>query len=190
MTINDKALVKLMKSGYKGGGVKIYRYRDDVLFLNGGYWTYVTPWQTAPGNVLGLIVEWLHTLPAANEGVLAIRGCEGGFEPLDFATSGYGAYLDPGKIDDIKLLDVHMGGCRAGQLRTKEICWFDPAALETMIFPNGSGELVRVNGEKIGRWYDANTGSLLYCKALDRIDAEVTDKLAEYDFWGGERRDG
>ena len=33
--MNEKALTKLMKAAYKGGGVKVFRSPEDVLYLAG-----------------------------------------------------------------------------------------------------------------------------------------------------------
>ena len=66
--MNEKVLIKLMKAAYKGGGVKLWRSTNDVLYLCGAGWACAMLWKYVPGPVLGLIATWCHGLPRLCQG--------------------------------------------------------------------------------------------------------------------------
>ena len=63
MRFDTKALLKLMKQSWRGGGVKIQRTEHrglwDSFFITGAGWALLIPKENCPGEIAGQIVTWL-----------------------------------------------------------------------------------------------------------------------------------
>lgn len=80
MRFDTKALLKLMKQSWRGGGVKIQRteYRGlwDSFFLTGAGWALLMPKDHCPGEIAGQIVTWLADMPKIGESKWVVKGCD------------------------------------------------------------------------------------------------------------------
>ena len=77
MRFNVKALLKLMKKSYKGGGIKILRIEvglRDCFFLTGADWALLIPKEKCPGEITGQIVTWLADLPRIGYAAWVVKG--------------------------------------------------------------------------------------------------------------------
>ena len=80
MRFDTKALLKLMKQSWRGGGVKIQRteYRGlwDSFFITGAGWALLIPKENCPGEIAGQIVTWLADMPKIGESKWVVKGCD------------------------------------------------------------------------------------------------------------------
>ena len=77
MKFDYKALIRLMKKSYKGGGIKIIRTERglrDCFFLSGAGWALLIPKEKCPGEVTGQIVTWLADLPRIGYAAWVVKG--------------------------------------------------------------------------------------------------------------------
>ena len=84
MKFDYKALIRLMKKSYKGGGIKIIRTERelrDCFFLSGAGWALLIPKEKCPGEVTGQIVTWLADLPRIGYAAWVVKGF--GPKPLE-----------------------------------------------------------------------------------------------------------
>lgn len=186
MNLNSKVLVRLMRNAYKGGGVKVYR-QDNTLFISSGWWAVATPWQYVPGNVLGVLAEWLHHLPRAYEGVWCIKGNEDGFGDLTDETSGFCTLTErTAPVSDLKLLALYAGEQQAGQAADASVFWFPTDAMQ-MLDGSKAGELLRCEDNTLwGRWYDEEYAAVVWVQTSNRVPSKLTQKLSEYNFREGD----
>lgn len=185
MNWNDKALVRLMKSAYKGTGVKVYRTEQDALFLHGGFWAAAMPYSNVPGSVLGQLACWLHGLPRQGEALWLIYD-DPQPRPLDGTLPELGALTTAARpLEDLKLTNVICGKIQAVQQRSGVIRWFDACAVQTLgSLPAWGGELLcAADGTLWGRWADADTGTVFWLETLDHVPAALSETLGAYNFW-------
>ena len=80
MRFDTKALLKLMKQSWRGGGVKIQRteYRGlwDTFFITGAGWALLIPKEHCPGEIVGQIVTWLADMPRIGDSKWVVKGCD------------------------------------------------------------------------------------------------------------------
>lgn len=77
MRFHTKALLKLMKQSYKGGGVKVLRteiWLRDSFFLSGAGWALLIPKEKCPGELAGQLVAWLADMPRIGDGYWLVKG--------------------------------------------------------------------------------------------------------------------
>lgn len=77
MRFHYKALLKLMKHSYRGGGIKVLRtevYLRDCFFLSGAGWAMLIPKEKCPGEIVGQLAAWLADLPRIGDGYWLVKG--------------------------------------------------------------------------------------------------------------------
>lgn len=77
MRFHYKALLKLMKHSYRGGGIKVLRTEVDLrdcFFLSGAGWALLIPRETCPGEIVGQLVTWIADLPRIGDGYWLVKG--------------------------------------------------------------------------------------------------------------------
>lgn len=76
MTFSTKALLRLMKQSYKGGGLKVLRAEVSAgLFLvSGAGWALLIPKEKCPGEITGQLVAWLADMPRIGDGSWLVKG--------------------------------------------------------------------------------------------------------------------
>lgn len=96
MRFDTKALLKLMKQSWRGGGVKIQRteYRGlwDSFFITGAGWALLIPKENCPGEIAGQIVTWLADMPKIGESKWVVKGCDPQDIPEDDRTIDISRY--------------------------------------------------------------------------------------------------
>lgn len=183
--MNDKKLVRLMKDAYKGGGVKIWRAANDVLYLAGPGWACAMLWEYTPGSVLGLIASWCHGLPRLCQGWWCMDACGDTPEELDGIPEPIPTLQDaPVMEESLNTLDFSCRGYRAAQASGRSVLWFDGDGIEMLdrLTTFGGDVLDMRNAMPWGRWHDPETGTVIYLEAVDRVRPDLTTKLGEIDF--------
>lgn len=186
MTLNEKALVKLMKAAYKGGGVKVYRTERDVLCLCGPTWACAMLWKYVPGPVLGLIAGWCHGLPEKGQGWWCMDAYGEQPEPVPdmpellAALQRHHAQMESGLFT----LDFVCMGYRAVQCQSMRIMWFEADGITMLgrLASFGGDIACGPDAEPWGRWYDPETGTVIFLAEVDRVRPDLTDKLSEIDY--------
>ena len=186
--MNEKVLIKLMKAAYKGGGVKLWRSTNDVLYLCGAGWACAMLWKYVPGPVLGLIATWCHGLPRLCQGWWCLDAADGEPEPVTgipepLNTLQHSAVTDEGLLT----MDLVCMGYRAVQGKDLSILWFDAAGIEML------GKLTLFGGDLTsgpdgmpwGRWHDPETGAVIFLETVQRVRPDLTAKLGEIDYHKG-----
>lgn len=114
--INEKALVRLMKDAYGGGGLKVWRldydYKygcaasdaTDSLLITSGFWTALAPMERVPSKALATIVEWNRRLLYCGEALQLMKKTE----PLVLEENARGESIletvpDRHRLNDCKL---------------------------------------------------------------------------------------
>ena len=129
MRFDTKALLKLMKQSWRGGGVKIQRTEHrglwDSFFITGAGWALLIPKENCPGEIAGQIVTWLADMPKIGESKWVVKGCL----PLCTATDAliqYGAD-DRAAAFPLDAFAVVQAGANLGFLDTEAgiACWKD-----------------------------------------------------------------
>lgn len=184
--MNEKVLIKLMKAAYKGGGVKLWRSANDVLYLCGAGWACAMLWKYVPGPVLGLIATWCHGLPRLCQGWWCLDAADGEPEPVNSIPEPLNTLQHSAVTDDEGLLtmDLVCTGYRAVQGKDLSILWFDAAGIEML------GKLTRFGGDLTsgpdgmpwGRWHDPETGAVICLETVQRVRPDLTAKLGEIDY--------
>lgn len=183
--MNEKKLVKLMKAAYKGGGVKIWRAPNDVLYLAGPGWACAMLWKYTPGPVLGLIASWCHGLPRLCQGWWCMDAYGDAPEELDGIPEPIPTLQDsPVREESLITLDFSCMGYRAAQVDGGRILWFDgdgigmPDRLTTF-----GGTVLDIRGAMPWvRWHDPETGTVIYLETVERVRPDLTAKLGEIDY--------
>ena len=184
--MNEKVLIKLMKAAYKGGGVKLWRSANDVLYLCGAGWACAMLWKYVPGPVLGLIATWCHGLPRLCQSWWCLDAADGEPEPVNSIPEPLNTLQHSAVTDDEGLLtmDLVCTGYRAVQGKDLSILWFDAAGIEML------GKLTRFGGDLTsgpdgmpwGRWHDPETGTVIFLETVQRVRPDLTAKLGEIDY--------
>lgn len=96
MRFDTKALLKLMKQSWRGGGVKIQRTEHrglwDSFFITGAGWALLIPKENCPGEIAGQIVTWLADMPKIGESKWVVKGCDPQDIPEDDRTIDISRY--------------------------------------------------------------------------------------------------
>lgn len=183
--MNEKKLVKLMKAAYKGGGVKIWRATNDVLYLAGPGWACAMLWKYTPGPVLGLIASWCHGLPRLCQGWWCMDAYGDAPEELDGIPEPIPTLQDsPVREESLITLDFSCMGYRAAQSGGHRILWFDGDGIGMLdrLTTFGGDVLDIYNAMPWGRWHDPETGTVIYLETVERIRPDLTAKLGEIDY--------
>ena len=163
MTFDTKALLRLMKQSYRGGGIRIIRTDRglrDRFFLSGAGWSLLIPKETCPGEITGQIVTWLADLPHIGYAAWVVKGFDP--KPLDLAERDQ-ALADctaPSYVLGLKPLPLRTETDALVQLGTGQIAAF---ALEAFA--------VVSSGANLGAF---DPGALLAC---------WQDEVTEAQFW-------
>lgn len=183
--MNEKKLVKLMKAAYKGGGVKIWRAPNDVLYLAGPGWACAMLWKYTPGPVLGLIASWCHGLPHLCQGWWCMDAYGDAPEKLDGIPEPIPTLQDsPVREESLITLDFSCMGYRAAQSGGHSILWFDGDGIGMLDrLTTFGGTVLDIRGAMPwGRWHDPETGTVIYLETVERIRPDLTAKLGEIDY--------
>ncbi len=183
--MNEKTLVKLMKTAYKGGGVKVWRAPNDILYLAGPGWACAMLWKYVPGPVLGLIAAWCHSLPEAGQGWWCLDAYGDAPEELDGIPEPIPTLQDtPTWEGSLITMAFACMGFRAAQFDGGRILWFDGdgiGMLDRLTTFGGTVLDVR-SAMPWGRWHDPETGTVIYLETVDRVRPDLTYKLSEIDY--------
>lgn len=183
--MNEKKLVKLMKTAYKGGGVKVWRAPNDVLYLAGPGWACAMLWKYVPGPVLGLIAGWCHGLPHKGEGWWCMDAYGDAPDQLDGMPEPLPTLLDSPVLED-SLITIGFAcmGYRAAQSDGRRILWFDAVGIDALgRLATFGGAVLDIRGAMPwGRWHDPETGTVIYLETVERIRPDLTAKLGEIDY--------
>lgn len=184
--MNEKKLVKLMKTAYKGGGVKIWRATNDVLYLAGPGWACVMLWTYTPGPVLGLIASWCHGLPRLYQGWWCLDAYGDAPEELDGIPDPIPTLQDAPTWEEGSLITMDFAcmGFRAAQFDGGRVLWFDGDGIEMLdrLTTFGGDVLDMRNAMPWGRWHDPETGTVIYLETVERVRPDLTAKLGEIDY--------
>ena len=185
--MNEKALAKLMKAAYKGGGVKVFRSPEDVLYLAGPGWACAMLWAYAPGPVLGQIAAWLHGLPEKGECWWCLDDAKDDPQPIDSMPEPLPALsaAPPEEGGQLLLLALTRNRFLAAQRDDHKVVWFEQQAVDLLgrLATLGGGALLAgPDGMPWGRWYDPETGTVVFLETVDRVRPDLTAKLGEIDF--------
>lgn len=183
--MNEKKLVKLMKTAYKGGGVKVWRSAKDVLCLVGPGWACAMLWKYVPGPVLGLIASWCHGLPHLCQGWWCMDAYGDAPEELDGIPEPIPTLQDsPVRKGSLITLDFSCMGYRAAQSGGHSILWFDGDGIWMLdrLATFGGDVLDIYNAMPWGRWHDPETGTVIYLETVERVRPDLTAKLGEIDY--------
>lgn len=183
--MNDKKLVRLMKSAYKGGGVKIWHSTNDVLCLVGPGWACAMLWKYTPGPVLGLIASWCHGLPRLCQGWWCMDAYGDAPEELDGIPDPIPT-LQEASVWEGSLITMSFAcmGFRAAQFDGGRVLWFDGDGIEMLdrLATFGGDVLDIYNAMPWGRWHDPETGTVIYLETVERVRPDLTAKLGEIDY--------
>lgn len=183
--MNEKKLVKLMKAAYKGGGVKIWRAPNDILYLAGPGWACAMLWKYVPGPVLGLIAGWCHGLPHKGAGWWCMDAYGDAPDQLDGMPEPLPTLQDsPVREESLITLAFACMGYRAAQSDGRRILWFDAVGIDALgRLTTFGGVLLGIrNAMPWGRWHDPETGTVIYLETVERIRPDLTAKLGEIDY--------
>lgn len=121
MRFDTKALLKLMKQSWRGGGVKIQRTEHrglwDSFFITGAGWALLIPKENCPGEIAGQIVTWLADMPKIGESKWVVKGCDPQDIPEDDRAAAF----------PLDAFAVVQAGANLGFLDTEAgiACWKD-----------------------------------------------------------------
>lgn len=185
--MNDKALVRLMKEAYKGGGVKVWRTEwryIDLLVISTGFWAMAMPMEQAPGKVLGLLGEWLRRLPLIGEAYLLRSKLEP--EPLAPTVEVMMELLDgtdEGRFAvDLKPTPFYVGDKRALQRRdNRQMLFFTAELLELADGFLHTGAALEDGG--LAQWRQADADVKVWIWPRKDVAPERAAILAQYDCW-------
>lgn len=183
--MNEKKLVKLMKTAYKGGGVKIWHSTNDVLYLAGPGWACAMLWKYTPGPVLGLIASWCHGLPRLCQGWWCMDAYGDAPEELDGIPEPIPTLQDaPTWEGSLITMDIACMGFRAAQFDGGRVLWFDGDGIGMLDRLTTFGGTVLDIREAMpwGRWHDPETGTVIYLETVERVRPDLTAKLGEIDY--------
>lgn len=186
--MNDKALVRLMKEAYKGGGVKVWRAEwdyQDLLLISTGYWAMAMPMDQTPGKVLGLLGEWLRRMPLIGEAYLLRHKAEP--ERLEVQHDTMPRLL--GQKDelafsvDLKPTSFFVGSAQALQRRdNRQMIFFTSELLELAEGMLHTGA-AREDG-LLAMWYHPDRDITVWICPRNDVAPERAALLAKYDCWG------
>ncbi|WP_418972335.1 hypothetical protein [Allofournierella sp.] len=185
--MNEKALVRLMKEAYKGGGVKVCRVDWsylDLLVISTGFWAVSMPMEQAPGKVLGLLGEWLRRLPLIGEAYLLRNKADP--ERLDPAQKSATELLSRREgcqfAVDLKPTPFYVGNKRALQRRDDRQMLFFTAGLLELVDGFLHTGATDTDGD-LAQWQQVDTDITVWiCPRVD-VDPERAAILAKYNSW-------
>lgn len=185
--MNEKALLRLMKTAFKGGGVKAWRTvldHSDTLLISAGFWTVAMPMEQVPGKVLGLLCEWLRRMPLIGEAYLL----RGKMEPerLDTAYDVMQELIadmsDTAFSVPLKPTPFYVGDKRALQRRdTRQMMFFSAGSLDladNFLFTGAA----RPDGT-LAQWRQPDTDVVVWLQARGDVAPERAAVLEQYDCW-------
>lgn len=186
--LNDKALCRLMRRTFKGGGVKVCQTAEKLFCLDGGYWAAQMPRETVPGTVLAVVAEWLRRLPEPGEGWHCLRDVP----PEEFErTAAFAPDVlyssDQVRAGLLKLAPLTWRTARMAVTEDNVVVWFEAGVTDVLgdLASKGGGELlVLLDGSTWGHWTDAETRAQIALMADDRgVPPRLTVHLSACGFW-------
>lgn len=186
MTLDTKALLRLMKASYKGGGIEIFRrehHLRDCFFLAGADWALLIPKENCPGEITGQIVTWLADMPRIQGAFWAVKDCMPQPVPAEEQMSILSSYLG----------GTYEQGMKPLPFFTKSFALLQKADGTCAAFSTDGFDVVHL-GENLGfldpqrflaRWQDEKSEALFWLH--DRADAltpEIIDAVHTYPAWG------
>lgn len=184
--INEKALLKLMKSAYKGGGLRVARQAmtTDRLTLRAGAWAVSLPMDVVPGKVLGLLAEWMRELPLIGQSWLLISGEEPERQtvPDDTLAALQEATRAGLYSEGMKPAGLIIREYEVFQLGDGEILLFRPDLIDLV---RSRGNMGLYNGEDESAWWqDEETGAEAWLLSTRAPGSDgIVGHLAGFNFW-------
>ena len=182
MRFDTKAIVKLMKQSWKGGGVKIRRFERglrDLLFLTGAGWALLIPKENCPGELAAQMVIWLADMPRIGSSKWVVKGCD----PQDIPTEESDA--------DIRRFECGSYGTGLGclPLRTETDALFQYGKQRAAAFPMEAANVI-ASGANLGfldpaahiaRWKDeATEASFWVCDNAGNVPQDVLNAAERF----------
>ena len=191
--INEKALLKLMKSAYKGGGLRVARQdrpglSTDCLALRAGHWAVLLPMDAAPGKVLGLLAEWMRELPLIGQSWLLLSGeePERQAEPDNVLAALQNAARAGLYCQGMKPAGLTLRECDVFQLGDGEILLFAPDLLDLVRSQANMGLYCAAVAEAY--WQDEETGTEVWLWASLAPGSDgLIEHLAGFNFWAPQK---
>ncbi len=184
MRFDIKALLRLMKQSWRGGGVKIQRteYRGlwDSFFITGAGWALLIPKEHCPSELTGQIVTWLADMPKIGEFKWVAKGCgpqdiPEGDKAIDLSRYTAGTY-ETGMV------------CLPICTTTNALVQYSGSNL-VAAFPLDAFAVVQAGANfgfldaetGIAHWQDEDTQGLFWlCDNADNIPQDVRDAAARF----------
>ena len=191
--MNEKALVRLMKEAYKGGGVKVWRTEwdyVDLLMVSTGFWAAAMPMEQVPGKVLGLLGEWLRRLPLIDEAYMLRQRTEP--ERLNVREDHMPLLLEAqDDLDftvDLKPTPFYVGDKRALQRRDdRQMLFFKAELLELAGGFLHTGAANRSG--QLAQWRQPDTDAVVWLWPRNDVSPTRAALLAQYDCWEEQAHD-
>lgn len=188
--INEKALLKLMKSAYKGGGLRVARQAmtTDRLILRTGNWAVSLPMDAVPGKVLGLLAEWMRELPLIGQSWLLISGEEPERQTAPDDT------LDV--LQEAARAGLYAEGMKPAGLIIREYEVFQLGDGEILLFRPDLVDLVRSRAnmglyygdDESAYWQDEETGAEAWLLSTRAPGSdELVGHLTQFNFWAPQK---
>lgn len=190
--LNEKALLKLMKSAYKGGGLRAAREtsRGDRLTLRTGSWAVSLWMDEVPGKVLGLLAEWIRELALPGQSWLLLSGEEPERQlvPDDTLAALRQATQAGLYCQGMKPAGLTMRGYDLFQLGDGEILLFRTDLIDLV---RSRANMGLYNGEdESALWQDEETGAEVWLLSSRTPDSDgLVDHLACFNFWGAQKEE-
>ena len=188
--INEKALLKLMKSAHKGGGLRVARQAvtSDCLILRAGHWAVILPMDAVPSKVLGLLAEWMRELPLIGQSWLLLSGEEPERQPVpdDVLVA----------LQEATRAGLYCRGMKPAGLIIRECEVFQLGDGEILLFRTDLIDLVRnrdnmglYNGEdESALWQDEETGAAAWLLSSRAPGSDgLVGHLSCFNFWAPQK---
>lgn len=181
MRFDTKAIARLLKSSYKGGGVKIARteYKlQDTFFLAGGGWQLMVPKASCPGEVIGLICGWLGDMPLIGQTVWVYKGC--GLDNCGLQDPFWEPYLAGSYCTGAKPLPLYTSSLRLFKGMDGRVAAFEQTACAVV----GAGLNLGGLDEDAAQWLDEETDAAFWAdNQAGSLTAEVYAAAKNYKAW-------
>lgn len=184
MRFDTKAILKLMKQSWKGGGVKIRRFERglrDMIFLTGAGWALLIPKESCPGELAAQMVIWLADMPRIGDSKWVVKGSD----PQDIPTEESDADL---RRFTSGSYDTGLG-CLPLRTETDALFQYGEYRAEAAAFPLEAAAVI-ASGANLGfidptihiaRWKDEVTEALFWvCDNVGNVPQDVLDAAKRF----------